>query len=90
MKSKKIKVIRSTKTRVNPDPRSCQFYVPTPKIQVEGYWLEALGFHIGDEVQVEYGEGIISFRPLPKEPTPSMVAETSRYSTSRKKSAKAK
>lgn len=73
MKSKHIKVISATRTK----PSRNRFYGGTeyyqiPKIQMEGKWLEALGFHIGDRLHVEYGEGSISIQPAPE---PSLVCE---------------
>lgn len=38
-----------------------------PKIQMEGKWLEDLGFSIGDTVAVEYEKGCIQIRPLTTE-----------------------
>ena len=35
-----------------------------PKIQMEGKWLEELGFSIGTRLVVEYGEGSIRIRPF--------------------------
>ena len=87
MDSKKIKVIRSTRTRGKNTFYSSQSYIQTPKIQVEGLWLAELGFHVGDLLQVESAEGLIVIRALPKEPEPSMVAEAKpSYCTSRKSS----
>lgn len=60
MKTKTIKVIYSSR-------QSRDAYNLLPKIQVEGNWIEALGFHIGDSVQVEYEEGSIHIRSLTAE-----------------------
>lgn len=60
MKSKTIKVVYSSR-------QSRNTYSLLPKIQVEGNWLEALGFHIGDPVKVEYEEGSIHIRALTEE-----------------------
>ena len=49
-------------------------YTAYPKIQMEGKWLEALGFHVGDRLQVEYEEGSIRITPAPQ-PDAAMVAE---------------
>ena len=38
-----------------------------PKIQMEGHWLEALGFSIGTPLIVEYEEGSIHIRTLTAE-----------------------
>ena len=35
-----------------------------PKIQMEGRWLENIGFTIGSTVSVEYNEGCLLIRPL--------------------------
>ncbi len=58
MKSKLIKVITSSrliypKNRFYEDTK----YIQKPKIQIEGNWLESIGFHIGDRLQVDYEEG---------------------------------
>lgn len=43
---------------------------------MEGKWLEALGFHIGDRLQVDYEEGAIHIRLAPEpEARPAMVCE---------------
>lgn len=69
MKSKLIKVISSSriiypKNRFYDDTK----YIRTPKIQIEGNWLESLGFHIGDRLQVDYEEGSIHIRLALPEP----------------------
>lgn len=66
MKSKTIKILYSTRTRR--DTRSIHAgatrYIETPKISIEGKWLEALGYHIGGHVRLEYDESGIHIRPL--------------------------
>ncbi len=42
-----------------------------PKIQMEGRWLEELGFSVGTRLAVEYEEGCIRIRPF----TPAELAE---------------
>ena len=69
MKSKLIKVITSSrliypKNRFYEDTK----YIQKPKIQIEGNWLESIGFHIGDRLQVDYEEGSIHIHPAPPEP----------------------
>lgn len=59
MKTKTIKVIYSTRQSRNNQP--------LPKIQIEGNWLEALGFNVGDPLRVEYEEGSIHIRTLTEE-----------------------
>lgn len=60
MKSKNIKVTYTTRY-----PQSG--ITTVPKIQIEGRWLEALGFSIGSTVMVEYEQGSIRIRPLTEE-----------------------
>ena len=63
-------------------------YTSYPKIQMEGKWLEALGFHVGDQLQVEYEEGCIRITPAPQ-PVMMVAEPTSEYGKSRKRKAKA-
>ena len=37
-------------------------YSEVPKIQMEGKWLEAIGFSVGDKVRVNYDNGKIIIR----------------------------
>lgn len=60
MKSKNMKVAYSTRY---PQKGACT----VPKIQMEGKWLENLGFFVGSTVIVEYEEGSIRIRPLSEE-----------------------
>lgn len=57
MKTKSIKVQYSSR---------CQSGF-SPKIQMEGRWLEQLGFPIGTRLMVEYEEGSIRIRPFTAE-----------------------
>ncbi|HBA50159.1 MAG TPA: hypothetical protein DCZ91_20675 [Lachnospiraceae bacterium] len=76
MKSKLIKVLYSTRSRGGSSCFHGSSYIETPKIQMEGKWLETLGFHIGDRLQVDYEEGAIHIRLAPEpEPQPAMVCE---------------
>ena len=34
-------------------------YSEVPKIQMEGKWLEDIGFSVGDKIRVDYGDGKI-------------------------------
>ncbi len=52
MKTKSIKVAYTSRY-------SGGSYAPVPKVQMEGRWLEQLGFTIGAPLIVEYGEGSI-------------------------------
>jgi len=69
MKSKTMKVLYSSRPRTdrNAPYYSGLSYIETPKISMEGKWLEALGFHIGDPIRVEYDESGIRIRPLTAE-----------------------
>lgn len=60
MKSKNIKVAYSTHY-------SKTGTTTVPKLQIEGKWLEELGFSIGSTIKVEYEEGSIHIRPLTEE-----------------------
>ena len=69
MKTKNIKVLYSSRysqsggiLRTGSGP-CCT----VPKIQMEGKWLEALGFSIGTPLIVEYEEGFIRIRTLTAE-----------------------
>ena len=69
MKTKNIKVLYSSRysqsggiLRTSSGP-CCT----VPKIQMEGKWLEALGFSIGTPLIVEYEEGSIRIRTLTAE-----------------------
>lgn len=42
-------------------------YSPVPKVQMEGRWLEQLGFTIGAPLIIEYEEGSIHIRTLTAE-----------------------
>lgn len=61
MKSKKMKVYYSWNSSSS-----------IPRIQMEGKWLEALGFHIGDAIEVAYEDNCIRITPAPQ---PLMVCE---------------
>lgn len=60
MKTKNIKVVYTSRY-------SHGSYAPVPKVQMEGRWLEELGFSIGAPLIVEYGEGSIHIRTLTAE-----------------------
>ena len=75
MQTKKIKVLYSGRQSGSRSYFSGGSYSFLPKIQMEGKWLEALGFHIGDALQVEYEEGEIRIRLAPSEQQALMVCE---------------
>lgn len=60
MNTKNIKVVYTSRY-------SRGSYAPVPKVQMEGRWLEELGFTIGAPLIVEYGEGSIHIRTLTAE-----------------------
>ncbi len=60
MKTKNIKVVYTSRY-------SEGSYAPVPKVQMEGRWLERLGFTIGAPLLVEYEEGSIRIRTLTAE-----------------------
>lgn len=60
MKTKNIKVVYTSRY-------SRGSYAPVPKVQMEGRWLEELGFSIGAPLIVEYEEGSIHIRTLTAE-----------------------
>jgi toxic protein SymE len=62
-KTKNIKVQYSSRYTGSRYRRDYQNY---PKIQMEGRWLEELGFHIGDSLQVEYEAGAIHITLSPQ------------------------
>lgn len=66
MKTKIIKVSSSSRTRrdFHSIYAGAMRYIWTPKISIEGKWLEALGYHIGDHIKLEYDEQGIHIRPL--------------------------
>ena len=78
MKQKKIKVAYTSRL-------SGSSYIQVPKIQMEGCWLEELGFSIGSRIVVEYGEGCLRIRPM----TEAELAEAQLGETRKELNAKA-
>ena len=60
MKHKNIKVAYTSRS-------SGGSYTQVPKIQMEGRWLEELGFSIGSTIVVEYDEGSSRIRQMTEE-----------------------
>ena len=60
MKQKNIKVAYKSRSTGGS-------YTQVPKIQLEGRWLEELGFAIGSTIVVEYGDGVLHIRPMTAE-----------------------
>lgn len=74
---KKMKVQYSSRARQSKNHYFGGGYIETPKIQMEGKWLETLGFHIGDAIQVAYEEGSIHISlASPAQSEPAMVCDT--------------
>lgn len=82
-KTKNIKVQYSSRANYGSYYRPTS-YTSYPKIQMEGKWLEALGFHVGDRLQVEYEEGSIRIT-LALEPAMMVAEPTAEYGKSRRK-----
>ena len=73
MKSKKMKILYSARSKQTLCAWGREsYYAATPKISMEGKWLEALGFHIGDAIEVSYEDNCIRITPAPQ---PAMVCE---------------
>lgn len=73
LKTKIMKILYTVKARQTPYYYGREtYYDPTPKISMEGKWLDALGFHIGDAIQVSYEDNCIRITPAPE---PAMVCE---------------
>ena len=83
MQTKKMKVQYSTRARQSKNHYFGSGYIETPKIQMEGKWLEALGFHIGDAIQIAYEEGSIHISlAAPIQFEPAMVCDAeARYAS---------
>ncbi len=76
MQTKKMKVQYSTRARQSKNRYFGSEYIETPKIQMEGKWLEALGFHIEDAIQVAYEEGSIHISLAPQtQSEPAMICD---------------
>ena len=73
MQKKKMKVLYSSRSRSG--SYMCgSTYTTTPKISMEGKWLESLGFNIGDAIEVYFEENSIRIAPAPQA---AMVCESS-------------
>lgn len=69
MKTKNIKVVYTNRCSQSRGVRHSGTgpFTAVPKIQMEGWWLEQLGFTIGTPLIVEYEEGSIHIRTLTAE-----------------------
>ncbi len=81
IRSKSIKVAYSVRQRLSRNLHAgrAMYANPRPKIQMEGKWLEELGFHIGDRLNVEYGNGAIHITLAEAAGRQAMAAESSGY-----------
>ena len=77
MKQKNIKVAYTSRSNGGS-------YTQVPKIQMEGRWLEELGFSIGSTIVVEYDEGSICIRQM----TEAELADHKRENLEKKLAAK--
>lgn len=83
-KTKNIKVQYSSRMSGGSGYYGSSRYTSYPKIQMEGKWLQELGFNVGDKLNVEYEEGSIRISLAPQEVL--MVAEpAAKYGTGRRK-----
>ncbi len=74
--SKLLKVAYSNQIRKDDAFMSGQTRrVSLPKIQMEGKWLDELGFHIGDQIKVDYGMGFIQISIAEQEMEPALVSK---------------
>ncbi len=88
-KGKRLKTISvqySTRVKTeNGGPLRRPRYTQCPRITMEGEWLEKLGFHIGDKLHVEYGDGSINICLADAGVQPAMVCEdTGEYAAGKK------
>ena len=65
MQKKKMKVLYSSRSRSG-SYMGGSTYTTTPKISMEGKWLESPGFNIGDAIEVYFEENSISIAPAPQ------------------------
>lgn len=65
MQKKKMKVLYSSRSRSG-SYLGGSTYTTTPKISMEGKWLESLGFNIGDAIEVYFEENSIRIAPAPQ------------------------
>ena len=64
-KFKWMKVVYTSRRKME-GPLQNARYELYPKITMEGRWLEELGFHVGDSILLEYGDGCIKIFPVRK------------------------
>jgi len=84
MANKKIKVQYSSRSTGGTYWQPSRYTV-CPKIQMEGKWLEALGFHIGVRLNVEYEEGRIILTLAPQTETAMVAEDSGKYAAGRRK-----
>lgn len=83
-KTKNIKVQYSSRMSSGNSYYGGSRYTNYPKIQMEGKWLQELGFNVGDQLKVEYEEGSIRITPAPQ-PVMMVAEQTPEYATGRRR-----
>ena len=83
-KTKNIKVQYSSRMSGGSGYYGSSRYTSYPKIQMEGKWLQELGFNVGDQLKVEYEEGSIRITPVPQ-PVMIVAEPAAKYSTGKRK-----
>ena len=73
-KFKWMKVVYTSRRKME-GPLQNARYELYPKITMEGRWLEELGFHVGDSILLEYGNGCIKISPAESWMEGAMVCE---------------
>ena len=87
-KTKNIKVQYSSRMSQSRSYYGGGSYTSYPKIQMEGKWLESLGFHVGDQLKVEYEEGSIRISLAPQ-PVMMVAEPASNYGKKHSRKARA-
>ena len=82
-KTKNIKVQYSSRSASSSYVYGGTRYTSYPKIQMEGKWLQELGFNVGDKLKVEYEEGSIRISLAPQ-PVMMVAEPTSDYGKKRR------
>lgn len=83
-KTKNIKVQYSSRMSSGNGYFGGSRYTAYPKIQMEGKWLQELGFNVGDQLQIEYEEGSIRITPAPQ-PVMMVAEPTADYGKAKRK-----
>ena len=86
-KTKNIKVQYSSRCSSSSYAYGSSRYTTYPKIQMEGKWLQGLGFNVGDKLNVEYEEGSIRISLAPQ-PVMMVAEPAAEYGKKRRRKAK--